>query len=106
MIEVAEIGWKAHRTLARTGGTARVLAVLSDSTYLEAGGEILWLGSPGAILHGRAVLGGPRGEGDSLSIALEAGFSSKATFNRVFKRSTGMTPSQYREAREAGPKTS
>ncbi len=32
-----------------------------------------------------------------LSIALDAGFNSKATFNRVFKAKTGITPRQYVE---------
>jgi AraC-like DNA-binding protein len=31
-----------------------------------------------------------------LDIAFDAGFSTKTSFNRVFKRITGMTPSQYR----------
>ncbi len=30
-----------------------------------------------------------------LAIAIECGFNSKATFNRIFKLSTGMTPNQY-----------
>lgn len=32
-----------------------------------------------------------------VSIGLESGFNSKATFNRVFKNETGMTPSRYGE---------
>ena len=34
-----------------------------------------------------------------MSLAFEAGFNSKASFNRVFKASTGMTPKAYREAK-------
>ena len=33
-----------------------------------------------------------------LEIALDSGFASKATFNRVFKETTGQTPSAYRAA--------
>ena len=30
-----------------------------------------------------------------LAIALDAGFHSKTSFNRMFKKVTGLTPSQY-----------
>ena len=33
-----------------------------------------------------------------LTIALEAGFNSKPTFNLIFKRMTGQTPSQFRKS--------
>lgn len=40
----------------------------------------------------------PASTRDLLQVALDAGFSSKASFNRVFKGATGMTPSAYRES--------
>jgi AraC-like DNA-binding protein len=41
-----------------------------------------------------------------LALALESGFSSKSTFNQVFKSHTGLSPSQYLLCRkEASPET-
>ena len=37
-----------------------------------------------------------------LSIAYEAGFNNKASFNAVFKKHTGLTPSQFKKKAQAG----
>lgn len=44
----------------------------------------------------QADLAQPGEARDVLTIALEAGFNSKASFNRVFKRFTGETPTEFR----------
>ena len=37
-----------------------------------------------------------------LALAMDAGFASKSTFNQVFKKRTGQTPSSYRNALAGG----
>ena len=39
--DVIAIGWRAHAALQASAGEARVLAPLSVSVYIEAGGEVL-----------------------------------------------------------------
>lgn len=39
-----------------------------------------------------------------LSVGFEAGFNSKTTFNTVFKKFTGLTPTEFREREKAGLK--
>lgn len=46
----------------------------------------------------RALRDPARIERDLLQVAFDAGFSSKASFNRAFKAYTGLTPSAFRDA--------
>lgn len=46
----------------------------------------------------RRILAGDAERLTILSLALEAGFASKSTFNLVFKKHTGQTPSDFRQA--------
>lgn len=43
-------------------------------------------------------------QGDLLDIALECGFSSKASFNRAFRAAYGCSPSAYRQTHGSNPK--
>ncbi len=48
------------------------------------------------VENAKALLHSPRYRDQTiLSLAFEAGFNSKTTFNTVFKKSTGLTPSQF-----------
>jgi AraC-like DNA-binding protein len=38
-----------------------------------------------------------------MDIALSLGFSSQSAFNSVFRKATGMTPGQFRQAAAIGP---
>lgn len=51
---VEDIGGRAHAALVRTDGTARVLARMTASTWLDADGDIVWLGR--GPLHPRAIV--------------------------------------------------
>lgn len=73
----------------------------TNTAYLSRGlNEGLGLGFAEAIngLRVEHVAARLRGgsDGDILTLAIDAGFGSKATFNRVFKERFGVTPSTYR----------
>src|SRR5262245_33116612 len=69
---VTAIGAIAHEALTRTTGTARVVARLTGSTYLDADGTLVWLGPDQATLHPRAILAGAAtADGDTLSFVID-----------------------------------
>jgi AraC-like DNA-binding protein len=47
-------------------------------------------------------LADPAEKANILNIAYDAGFGTKASFNRIFKDRTGLTPSEYRRKHAAG----
>jgi len=49
------------------------------------------------ILRAKELLSG-RPEATILEIAMDSGFQVKSTFNEVFKRTTGMTPGEFRRS--------
>lgn len=97
-------GWYRDPALG-LDGLARRLG--TNTAYLSrAFNEGLGLGFNDAINGLRVAalrrsLGDPADTRDLLTLAFEAGFSSKASFNRIFKSHTGQTPSQARQARQA-----
>jgi AraC-like DNA-binding protein len=100
-------GWWRDETLTREGLAQRLgTSPRSLSRGINEGrGETFH-----AFINGFRVaavkreLADPSSTRDLLQVALDAGFSAKASFNRVFKAMTGMTPSAYRAmARPARP---
>jgi uncharacterized protein DUF2877 len=57
----------------RAGGRARVMARLAASTYMSAGGELVWLGPVTAELHPRALLAARAAAPDSDDVSLDVG---------------------------------
>ena len=54
------------------------------------------------LIEARRLLADPRHSADKLiAVALDSGFASLPSFNRVFRASEGCTPSEYRESADA-----
>lgn len=72
-IRPVAVGWKAHAALRMAGGVARVLAPLTASIYLDAGGEIVWLGRRDSLRHPRAMQAAsePRIDGQTLRLDVD-----------------------------------
>jgi len=56
------------------------------------------------IIEVKERLSDPGEEGNILNIAIDAGFKAKSSFNTIFKKSTGMTPSQFRKKQKTNSK--
>lgn len=71
--------------------------VLSEVLNVHAGVRFYDFINRQRVQEAQKLLRDPGHAGDSiLDIALSAGFSSKSTFNKYFRRETGLTPSVYR----------
>jgi hypothetical protein len=55
-MSIIQIGELARMSLVRSQGVARPLAMFADAPYLEAAGEIIWVGARLPALHPRAVM--------------------------------------------------
>ena len=71
---VVAIGWRAAEILGDAAADLRVFAPLTASIYMDAGGEMLWLGGPRDVMHPRAILlsalpdPGAYARGDTLTV--------------------------------------
>lgn len=74
--------------------SAKVLSLVINETKAKSYSDYI---NDYRIEHVKSQLMNPEAKQHSLlDIAFDAGFNSKATFNRVFKQLTGLTPSQFR----------
>lgn len=73
---------------------------LSDVLNGELGATFFDYVNGFRIEEAKRMLADPAfGESKILAVAFDAGFGNKATFFRVFKKFTGMTPTEYRQKR-------
>ncbi|WP_323760595.1 AraC family transcriptional regulator [Maricaulis sp.] len=82
------------RELARRVGTNE--SYLSRTVNQGAGVNFNRFINEIRVAHVREKLAAGEGAHDMLALALDSGFNSKATFNRVFKDITGQTPARVR----------
>ena len=80
----------------RSGTSPRILSqVINENT----GRNFASLINAHRVGYAKALLADPQHRRDKvIAIALQSGFNSLSTFNEVFKRNTGMTPTQYRKS--------
>jgi Protein of unknown function (DUF2877) len=99
---VTTIGWRARAALERTQGQATTLATLSESIYLTAANEILWLGRMGATLHGRAALTSTLpGPGADVSLDLTVARSWRPAGTHATRQALPAIVARTRELAEA-----
>ena len=55
-MRIVQVGEFARMALARSGGVALPLDSFADASFLEAAGEIVWVGAQLSALHPRAVV--------------------------------------------------
>ena len=55
-MHIVQVGEFARLALARSGGVAKPLNSFPEASYLEAAGEIIWVGAQSPVLHPRAVM--------------------------------------------------
>jgi AraC-like DNA-binding protein len=98
---VGREGWWRDATLTRTslaqhlGTSPRTLSRVLNDGLGQSFNEFVNRLRVEAVVAELADRGRSR---DLLEIAFDAGFNSKASFNRAFKAYTGQTPSAYRDA--------
>lgn len=87
--------------LAERSGVHRNLA--SEAINSQSGGNFFDLVNDFRIQEFKRLVGDPSKKNLSLlGIAQESGFNSKATFYSIFKKKTGMTPSEFAERQSKG----
>lgn len=74
---------------------------LSELINSRTGGNFYDFVNKYRVEEVKQLIGNPKYKDYTLlAIAYEAGFSSKSTFNSIFKKFTGLTPSEYKGRRE------